>query len=132
MQLMTAGEVAVQLSASPSTESSHCAGRAVPCHFGARTEACAVSCQPPRSPNEGNKLPTRRLDAERRFTETAGDALKKRATARLPLHLKHTNCDGYPKRRAWQLQRLVLRAVAIFTDSRRHHRAFDEQTQATP
>lgn len=33
MQLMTAGEVAVQFSASHSTESSHCAGGAVPCHL---------------------------------------------------------------------------------------------------
>lgn len=55
MQLMTAGEVAVQLSASHSTESSHCAGGAVPCHFRARTEACAVSCPRRGDPNDGNQ-----------------------------------------------------------------------------
>lgn len=73
MQLMTAGEVAVQLSASPSTESSHCAGGAVPCHCSERVQKHARSRANRREVlTRGNKPPTRRLDAERRFTETAG------------------------------------------------------------
>ena len=43
------------------------------------------------------------------YRSTAGGALESARQRALPLHLKHTNCDGYPNGRACQLQRVVLR-----------------------